>query len=189
MNAFAILIALFLSHISAKCMPTSALHNVSHQAREAETCADPSLATVYVSFFSISRTAHILRSRPALVSYDSTVANQDNWQFQNPAFLAWSSLQEFTTPFYQLISANGDSLDVLPAVNGSPPSVAGFTVQAAVGYAYTTQICGSVPLLSAVNAATTDRWWTTNEVEHAELLGSETGWVDGGVSFYVLPLA
>lgn len=81
-----------------------------------------------------------------------------------------------------------DDYNFLPAVNGSAPTASGFSIQGIAGYVYSTQICGSVPLLSAVNAAASDHWWTTNQNDHADLLASGTGWVDGGVAFYVLPL-
>ncbi len=122
-----------------------------------------------------------------MISYDANVGNQDNWQFQNLAFLAWTDVQEFTVPFYQLIS-NNDDIIVLPAVNGTPPAVSGFTNQGIVGYAYSTEVCGSVPLLTAVNAGATDHWWTTNANDHTRMIASGTGWVDGGVPFFVLPL-
>ncbi len=124
-----------------------------------------------------------------MVSYDSDVGTQDNWQFQNPVFLAWRFEQEFTTPFYQFISSNSDAFMVLPGgANGTVPTAAGFTNQGIVGYAYTTPVCGSVPLLLAVNTGATDSWWTTSQADHDLLLEINTGWSDAGIAFYVLPL-
>ena len=44
-----------------------------------------------------------------------------------------------------------------------------------------------MPLLTAVNAGATDHWWTTNVNDHVQMITSGTGWVDGGVPFFVLP--
>ncbi|KDR80965.1 hypothetical protein GALMADRAFT_41227, partial [Galerina marginata CBS 339.88] len=74
----------------------------------------------------------------------------------------------------------------LPEVNGNPPAASGFTIEGIVGYAYTTQVCGSVPLFAASNAAASDHWWTTSQSEHNALL-KLSGWVDAGIPFYVLP--
>lgn len=123
-----------------------------------------------------------------MVVYDSAVGTSDNWQFQNEIFLAWLDVQEFTVPFYQMANPSTTDYIFLPAVNGAPPTAAGFAVQGIVGYAYSTQVCGSVPLLSAVSSATSDHWWTTNQVEHDQLIAQKSGWVDGGVPFFVLPL-
>ncbi|KJA20651.1 hypothetical protein HYPSUDRAFT_68376 [Hypholoma sublateritium FD-334 SS-4] len=183
-NIFTILVAFLLSYISATCTTTME----EYSSREAETCADPSLATLYIAAFSPTRIAHLIRTPAVMVSTDTLNGNTDNWQFQGPSFLAWLSPQEFTVPFYQLAANNGDDFLFLPAVNGTPPTVAGFTNQAIVGYAYSTQVCGSVPLLAASNAGATDHWWTTSQSSHDELLASELGWVDAGIPFYVLPL-
>lgn len=126
-----------------------------------------------------------------MIAGDTTNGNTDNWQFQGPSFLAWLTPQEFTVPFYQLTSpTSGAKSDFifLPAVNGTPPTAPGFTVQAIVGYAYSTQVCGSVPLFSASNAAAADHWWTTSQSDHDALLATGTGWIDAGIPFYVLPL-
>ena len=199
-NIYAILVAFLLSHISATCFTTMEVHSpklfisgsstdISHfQPREAETCADPSLATLYIAAFSPTRNAHLIRTPAVMVTTDTLNGNTDNWQFQGPSFLAWLAPQEFTVPFYQLISSTGDDFVFLPAVNGSAPTVPGFTAQAIVGYAYSTQVCGSVPLLSASNAGATDHWWTISQSDHNEVITSELGWVDAGVPFYVLPL-
>ncbi len=122
-----------------------------------------------------------------MISHNTDVGSSDNWQFQNIAFLAWINVQEFTVPFYQMVSTSNDFI-FLPAVNGTPPAVSGFTNEGIVGYAYSTQVCGSVPLLSVVNAGATDVWWTTNANDHAQMIASGTGWADGGVPFFVLPL-
>ncbi len=126
-----------------------------------------------------------------MIAADTTNGNTDNWQFQGPSFLAWITPQEFTVPFYQLTSpATGAKSDFifLPAVNSSAPTAPGFSVQGIVGYAYSTQICGSVPLLLAVNTGATDSWWTTSQADYDLLLETNTGWSDAGIAFYVLPL-
>lgn len=202
-NIFTILVTFVLSHISATCIATMGEHNVTfpsilvsvsstdlslYQSREAETCADPSLATLYIAAFSPTRIAHLIRTPAVMVTTDTLNANPDNWQYQGPSFLAWLAPQEFTVPFYQLTSSSGDDFLFLPAVNGTPPAVPGFTNQAIVGYAYSTQVCGSVPLLAASNAGATDHWWTTSQSDHDEVLASELGWVEAGIPFFVLPL-
>ena len=136
--------------------------------------------------------AHIIRTQAGLVVGDTLTGSgsgSNTWGYQGPSFLAWDSPQEFTVPFYQLGVNGGDDFIFLPAVNGTPPTVPGFTTwQVVVGYAYATQVCGSVPLFSVVSASGTDHWWTSSQANHAEILASGDGWVDGGIPFYVLPL-
>ncbi len=199
-GVFTILVALFLSYISATC--NAAVREVTNeilvsvktadllllQAREAQTCADPSLTTTYISAFSPNRVAHVIRTSTDMISVDTSTGTSEVWQFQGPAFLAWSTPQEFTVPFYQLANTpTQNNFVFLPQINGSAPTFPGFTTQIIAGYAYSTQICGSVPLFSASNDAASDHWWTTSQSDHDALIASGTGWVDAGIVFYVLP--
>ena len=150
-NLFTILVALLLSHICAFGIPTasevqneiiflvSATDISLFQPREAETCADPSLATLYITAFSQTKVAHIIRTQAGLVVGDTLTGSgsgSNTWGYQGPSFLAWDSPQEFTVPFYQLGVNGGDDFIFLPAVNGTPPTVPGFTTwQVVVGYA------------------------------------------------------
>lgn len=52
-------------------------------------------------------------------------------------------------------------------------------------YAYTTQICGSIPLYCATKSG--DHWYNTRKVEHDDLVNS-SGWSDCGIAAYVLPI-
>lgn len=57
------------------------------------------------------------------------------------------------------------------------------------GYAYTTQVCGSVPLYGAWNKALgKDHFYTTLPNVHAELI-TVSGWADVGIVFYDIPLS
>ena len=199
-DVLTILVAFFLSYISATCK--SATQEVINeplvsiptadplllQVREAQTCADPSLATTYISAFSPPRVAHVIRTSTDMISVDSSNGAAEVWQFQGPAFLAWLTPQEFTIPFYQLADLpSQNNFIFLPQINGSAPTVPGFATQIIAGYVYATQICGSVPLFSASNDAASDHWWTTSQSDHDALIASGTGWVDAGIVFYVLP--
>ncbi len=73
----------------------------------------------------------------------------------------------------------------LPAVNGSAPTVPGFTAQAIVGYAYSTQVCGSVPLFLLLMLVRLITGWTISQSDHNEVITSELGWIDAGIPFYV----
>ena len=44
-----------------------------------------------------------------------------------------------------------------------------------------------MPLLAAFQAAAGDHWYTTDPVEHSNLLS--LGWTDAGIIAYVLPLS
>lgn len=70
----------------------------------------------------------------------------------------------------------------------TPPILSGFQTDASdiVAWVYDTPVCGSVPLMSAVLASSTDHYYTTDPNEHSDLLG--LGWGDGGVVAFVLPL-
>jgi hypothetical protein len=68
----------------------------------------------------------------------------------------------------------------------TPPVVGGFSTSGLVAWVYDTAVCDSVPLMSAVLAAQSDHYYTTDPDEHAALLAA--GWTDGGVVAFVLPL-
>ncbi|KAF5327928.1 hypothetical protein D9619_003909 [Psilocybe cf. subviscida] len=111
------------------------------------------------------------------------------WSFQGPVGKAWPTQQEFTVPLFRLTTpTNSDYIFVIGADAQTPPTVKGFSAVAAdlVAWVYDTAVCDSVPLMSAVLAAKSDHYYTTDSDEHAALLAA--GWTDGGVVAFVLPL-
>ena len=70
---------------------------------------------------------------------------------------------------------------------GNPPTLPGFSTVQLLAYAYSTQICGSVPLFGLSKASTTDHWYTTDQVERNALINS-FGWADLGIVAFVLPV-
>ncbi|KIJ48855.1 hypothetical protein M422DRAFT_247220 [Sphaerobolus stellatus SS14] len=177
-----LLTTLLLIYISVTCRAAT-FNNSSDQRRAADTCADPTLADVWVGAYSPSQTAHVIRATWAFVV---NIAIGGDWQIQGPVFRAWETPQEFTVPLYQLSKPDGSDFLFLPSTDGNPPTVAGFENSGITGYVYATQVCGSVPLLVAANAATTDHWYTTNALQHSLLVAD--GWTDAGVAAFVLPL-
>lgn len=105
-----------------------------------------------------------------------------------PAFPAWPTQQESTVPLFQLATADASQIIYRTGADAAtPPVVNGFgSFIKLLGWVYPSQVCGSVPLLSAVQAAHTDHYFTTNPFEHSGLLA--LGWTDGGVVAYVMPL-
>ncbi|KAH9478372.1 hypothetical protein JR316_0008826 [Psilocybe cubensis] len=184
MNIFSLAVAFLLSHAFVACTP---IKSGTLESRSAQTCADPSLATLFVSSFSHTRTAHLIEVLTITVDYQSTIGTADVYDIQNPSFLAWATPQPFTVPIHQIKRGDGEDFIFLPEVNGTVPSVSGWSTEGVTAYAYATQVCGSVPLLSVFNSATSDHWWTTNAADHARLVATGR-WVDAGVPFYVLPL-
>lgn len=70
----------------------------------------------------------------------------------------------------------------------TPPVVSGFNTDVEViAWVYSTQVCGSVPLMSAKYAPATDHFYTTIQDDH-DGLATFAGWVDTGVVAYVPPL-
>ena len=205
-NFLTILSALLFSHFFAACSPVVLVNDVAHQvnyslrkrylkmpssclicflsqARTEQTCADPSLTSVFVDAFSPSRSGHNLRPRWVFVVIDS-IGN--DWQIQGDIFLGWETPQNFTVPFYQLFNSVLNDFVYLPSVNGAVPTASGYVSQGIVGYAYSTQVCGSVPLLSVFQSSTGDHWYTTDQQEHDMMVAN--GWIDEGTAFFVLPL-
>lgn len=110
--------------------------------------------------------------------------------YQGEVFLGFpiQDPQNFTTPLYRLSDIATTDWIFAVGTDGNPPSVPGFAVKAIIGYVYSTQVCGSVPLLAAFNAAAGGHYYTTKVNDHAELI-TLAGWVDAGIAAYVLPLS
>ncbi|KIJ37850.1 hypothetical protein M422DRAFT_259721 [Sphaerobolus stellatus SS14] len=90
-----LLFTLLLIYISVACRAAT-LNNSSDQRRAADTCADPTLADVWVEAYSPSLT-----------------------QIQGPVFCAWENPQEFTVPLYEFNKPNTD-IPFLPSTDGNP---------------------------------------------------------------------
>ncbi|PPQ69460.1 hypothetical protein CVT26_002870 [Gymnopilus dilepis] len=129
-NFLTILSALLFSHFFAACSPVVLVNDVAHQARTEQTCADPSLTSVFVDAFSPSRSGHNLRPRWVFVVIDS-IGN--DWQIQGDIFLGWETPQNFTVPFYQLFNSALNDFVYLPSVNGAVPTASGYVSQGIVG--------------------------------------------------------
>jgi len=177
-------VAFFLSHLSAICTPISSASDLTIERRKAETCADPTIALVYVEAYSPSLIAHDIFPLYVFVHADS-VGGSD-WFIQNQLFCGWTSAQAFTIPLYQLVNPTTNDYMFLTSTTGSAPVVAGYTSSGVVSWVYSTQVCGSVPLYAAFEVAVGDHWYTTSAISHSALLAS--GWVDAGIPAYVLPL-
>ncbi|KIJ33436.1 hypothetical protein M422DRAFT_264539 [Sphaerobolus stellatus SS14] len=113
-------------------------------------------------------------------------ATGSDFVIDRPSFIAWTSPgQPNTTPLWVLNNPTTTDIVYLISTNGITPILPGFAPVAIINYVYPTQICGSVPLYAA--AGPSDHWYTTNLIEHEELLGF-SGWTDDGIAAYVLPL-
>lgn len=156
--------------------------------RSAGTCADPSLARVFVEAYSPSNKAHFVDVIENFVRSDTESIAPGDWQIQIPAvFSAWKSPQPFTFPLYVLANPTTEDVIFLTSTTGSPPVVSGFQFVNIVGYVYATQVCGSVPLLVAFNEAAGDHWYTTDSTAQSSLIGEDSGWSDPGIAAFVLP--
>ncbi|PPQ98238.1 hypothetical protein CVT26_003409 [Gymnopilus dilepis] len=158
--------------------------SLDSERRSADTCADPNLAVKFRQWYSISQRAHVLDLTIAIVNANTETGA--DWTWQADSFLAWGSPQEFVFPFYVFVSTTtGDNIYLLSS-DGTVPTVAGAISGGIVGFAYSTQICGSVPLFSLANAAAGDHWYTTSTAERDALIS--VGWADEGVMAFVLPV-
>ncbi|KAF5327297.1 hypothetical protein D9619_003910 [Psilocybe cf. subviscida] len=159
--------------------------------RSANTCADPSLARTVFQGFAGSILAHVLHFHYAFVNSDSKQSTGPAlWTFQGPVGKAWPTQQAFTMPLFRLTNpTNSDFIFMVGADAQTPPTVKGFSATAVdlVAWVYDTAVCDSVPLMSAVLAAQSDHYYTTDPDEHAALLAAGD-WTDGGVVAFVLPL-
>ncbi|KDR68891.1 hypothetical protein GALMADRAFT_145915 [Galerina marginata CBS 339.88] len=154
------------------------------QRRSPNTCADSTLADVYVAGYSPFNIAHVVSPRGLLIVQRSAGAD---WEIQGDIFLAWQSPQNFTFPLYRLVNPTNADWITQISTSGAPPIVSGYGQAAIIGYAYSTQVCGSVPLLGAFQSTKGDHWYTTSASEHGFFLTN--GWVDAGVAAFVLPLS
>jgi hypothetical protein len=130
---------------------------------------------------------HVLNYRGAYENAN-TQAKAIVWGDLHPAFRAWPTQQSFTVPLFQL--RNADATQYIYRIGTdaqTPPVVSGFVADVGViAWVYNSQVCGSVPLMSATLAAFTDSYVTISAFEHDGLITD--GWTDTGVVAYVLPL-
>ncbi|KDR69221.1 hypothetical protein GALMADRAFT_145620 [Galerina marginata CBS 339.88] len=157
------LCTLFLSQLYRNALAVS---NSTEERRAANTCGDPSVAEIFVQAFSPSKTAQVTRVRWVFIATDTI---GDDFAIQAEVFRAWETTQTGTVPLYQLSNPSGTDFIYLPSLNGAIPSAAGF-----------------IPLFVVSQPSFTDHWYTTSPTERNSLIAS--GWVDGGVVAFVLPV-
>lgn len=139
---------------------------------------------MYYEAYSPSAIAHQLWPLYVFVNADS--GSGSDWAIQNQLFCAWGTAQEFTVPLWVLgEAATNDNMYLTSANSSSPPVVSGYDTIEIVGYVYSTQVCGSVPIYSAFEERVGDHWYTTSQTGYQQLLAS--GWADAGIPFYALP--
>ncbi|PPQ91627.1 hypothetical protein CVT25_012810 [Psilocybe cyanescens] len=117
--------------------------------------------------YSPADTAHVVAPWWLLTSERSGGAD---WELQGNMFLAWQTPQDFTTPFYWLFNPTTTDWITVTSTNGTAPVVQGFGDATIIGYAYSTQVCGSVPLLGASLASKGNQYYTTSTNNHTSLL-------------------
>ena len=160
------------------------------ETREANTCADSSIADLVVQSYSPSGVAHILDFVGGIVATNTQFGT--DWQIQSQSFRAWSTAQPFTSPLFRMVANTGVDYryTVGEDINTPPVPPAGWTLDTidgvAFAYVYATQACGSVPLMGVSFPAAEDHWYTTNVRERDDFVSA--GWVDEGVVAFVLPL-
>jgi len=160
------------------------------ESRSADTCVDPSTAITFIQELSSTQDAFALSTEAGWAA-GIIAAPTSGYFYEGKVFLGWDTQdpQGFTTPLYLLVNPTTTDYIAVLAVNGNPPAVAGFTdVIGVIGYVYSTQVCGSVPLLGAANAAAGSHYYTTQVNDHAQLI-THAGWADAGIAAYVLPLS
>lgn len=110
------------------------------------------------------------------------------WPLQGDAFRAWATQQPYTVLLFRLGMSNlEENVFVTRSDAKTPPVITGFNPDVtAVARVYNAQVCGSVPLMSAVYEPLTDHCYTMDFNKHADLLS--LGWADSGVVAFVLPL-
>jgi len=138
-----------------------------------------------------SVTAHVMNFHYAFVVSNTIVGPGEAplLSMQGAVFKGWPTQQPFTVPLFRMTTPTGtDFVFMVGPDSQTPPVVSGFSTNAAsiIAWVYDTPVCGSVPLMSAVQAAQTDHYYTIDPDEHAGLLAN--GWSDSGVVAFVLPL-
>ncbi|PPQ72094.1 hypothetical protein CVT26_006872 [Gymnopilus dilepis] len=161
----------------------SALSGPTPKRRDANTCADPTLAEVWLQAYSPSQKAHAIDEA---ADFATAVDNGADWQIQKAEFIAWKTPQEFTVPLYVLNNPTTQDFIYIMSTDGTVPQASGFNTQGIVGYVYPTQTCGSVPLFALFQDTFGDHWHTTSVPERESFI--RTGWIDSGTVAFVLPL-
>ncbi|KAF8873669.1 hypothetical protein CPB84DRAFT_1798215, partial [Gymnopilus junonius] len=161
-----------------------ALGGPTPKRRNANTCADPSLAEIFTQAYSPSQKAHAV---DVIEDFATADDNGVDWQIQKETFIAWKTEQEFTVPLYVLNNPTTQDFIYIMSTDGTVPTASGFVVGGIVGHVYSTQICGSVPLFILFQDVFGDHWHTTSAVERDGFVRS--GWIDSGIAAYVLPLS
>ncbi|KDR67380.1 hypothetical protein GALMADRAFT_79871, partial [Galerina marginata CBS 339.88] len=105
---------------------------------------------------------------------------------QGDNFCAWATAQNSTSPLFLFFNPSTTDYQFILSTNGTAPTPSGLLAQGARAHVYATQICGSVPLYTLSKASVGDHWYTIFPNERASLISS--GWTDGGIIAYVLPL-
>ncbi|PPQ71665.1 hypothetical protein CVT26_010584 [Gymnopilus dilepis] len=171
---------LFLSKAAA--LPAKG-DDIQEAPRFPTQCGDPNTAMTFFEGFKPSLDSHAPDDIPDFVSLSS---GGDVWNFDPPSFRAWIAPgQANTIPFYWLHNTKTEDYVYLTSDTTTPPSRSGYGNANLIAYVYPTQICNSVPLYCA--SKPTDHWYTTNLVEHNNLV-SQHGWTDCGITAYVLPI-
>lgn len=140
----------------------------------------------YFEAFGPVYQAHGINTRARFVNSDARGGGP--WLLNVAAFHAWTSPgQPNTVPFYVFYNPTTKDFVYLISTDGNPPTApSGFGAGTIVAYVYSTLICGSFPLYAASLPSVGDHWYTTDLVEHNTLL-KVYGWIDAGITAYVLP--
>lgn len=153
------------------------------QSRAADACGDTSEATTYYEAFNPSFGGHAINT---MSQFAITQNLGQDWQIDRPLFLAWNAPgQSGTVPLWQLNNPTTTDVVYLTSSDASAPTLSGFESGGILNYVYSSQVCGSVPLYAA--AGPNDHWYTTNLIEHDEVI-SGSGWTDDGIAAFVVPL-
>jgi len=187
MKSFSVasLVSLFLCQFLVMGSGITKTYNSTVQSRAADTCGDPTVATTYYTAYSVSPAKSHGINTKASFAFDNTIGFE--FEIESPLFRGWKSPGQINTvPLYAFGRIASQDFIYLTSTTGNPPPTpSGFnSAPAIIGYVYPTQICGSVPLYGAAFASPADHWYTTELIEHNEIIS--LGYTDIGIAAYVL---
>ncbi|TFY77841.1 hypothetical protein EWM64_g6171 [Hericium alpestre] len=177
-------LALYTCQSLASPVSENGVHDM--KARQPPPCGDPSDAVPLLRAFrnNFAATTHYYSIDPSQM--EAWIAAAQG-QSQGDAALVFGTQQPSNSPVYAF--HNGQDADFICTASSNEVSTLvaeGWQDGGILWYAYTSQICDSIPFYVVDNPITTGHLYTTNITERDAAISSQ-GYVDEGIAMYVLP--
>ncbi|TFY77047.1 hypothetical protein EWM64_g6965 [Hericium alpestre] len=144
---------------------------------------------------AVKNNVRVFRSNSYMTHYYTIDPSQmETWitsmqgQSQGDTALVFGTLQPLTTPVFAVHNSDADFIYTTSSDEVNTLVAEGWVDLGIYWYAFTAQVCDSVPLYVVDNPTMTDHLYATNSTERDVAISSQ-GYVDEGIAMYVLPLS